>query len=63
MIQRILIILAKLKIGNTSEDLLNDIQQILYSLYWVKEMTKKIYNRTVNSIKIWYKNEYDIFEL
>ena len=52
MIQRILIILAKLKVGNTSEDLLNDIQQILYSLYWVKEMTKKMYNRKVNSIKI-----------
>ena len=27
--------------GNTSENLLNEIKQIIYSLYWAKEITKK----------------------
>ena len=44
---------AQVKAGNTSGNLLNEIRQIIYSLYWEKEITKKVYNITINSIKIW----------
>ena len=43
------IALAQLKVGNKSENLLNEIRQIVYSLYQSKEITKKINN---NKIKI-----------
>ena len=42
----------KLKAGNTSENLLNEIRQIIYSLYRGKEITKKVYNNIMNSIKL-----------
>ena len=38
------IALAQVKPGNTSEHLLNEIRQNLYSLYREKEVTKKVYN-------------------
>ena len=41
MIQRLPIALAQVKAGNISEKVLNDIRQIIYSLCWVKEITKK----------------------
>ena len=41
MLQRLRIALAKVKSGYTSEDLLNEIRQIIYSLYQAKEITKK----------------------
>ena len=41
MIQRLRISLAELKSGNTSENLLNEIRQIIYYLYWAKGITKK----------------------
>ena len=41
MLQRLPITLAQLKAGNTSENLLNEIRQITYSLYQAKEITKK----------------------
>ena len=44
MLQRLLMALAQIKAGNTSENLLNEIRQIIYSLYQAKEITKKIYN-------------------
>ena len=47
-----LIALAQVKAGNTSENLLNDFRQITYSLYWAKEITKKVYNNVMNSIKL-----------
>ena len=34
--QRLPIALAQVKTGNTSENLLNEIRQIIYSLYWAK---------------------------
>ena len=43
--------LAQVKAGNSSENLLNEICQIIYSLYWGKEITKKVYNNIMNSIK------------
>ena len=42
MLQRLPIALAQVKAGNTSENLLNEIRQIIYSLYWAKEITKKV---------------------
>ena len=41
LIQRLLIVLAQVKPGNTCEKLLNEISQILYSLDQAKEITKK----------------------
>ena len=41
MLQRLPIALAQIKPGNASENLLNKICQIIYSLYWAKEVTKK----------------------
>ena len=40
------------KAGNNSESLLNEIRQIVYSLYRSKEITKKVYNNIINSIKV-----------
>ena len=44
MVQRLPVGLAQVKAGNTSENLLNEITQIVYSLYREKEVTKKVYN-------------------
>ena len=41
MLQRLPIALAQIKAGNNSESLLNEIRQIVYSLYRSKEITKK----------------------
>ena len=50
MPQRLPIALAKA--GNTPENLLNEMRQIIYSLYRKKEVTKKVYNNIINSIKL-----------
>ena len=47
MIQRLPIALAQVKAGNNSENLLNEIRQIVYSLYQSKEITKKVYNNLI----------------
>ena len=44
MLQRLPIALAQIKASNNSESLLNEIRQIVYSLYQSKEVTKKEYN-------------------
>ena len=44
MLQRLPIALAQVKAGNNSQNLLNEIRQIVYSLYQSKEITKKVYN-------------------
>ena len=36
MLQRLPIVFAQVKAGNASETLLNEICQIIYSLYWVE---------------------------
>ena len=41
MLPRLPIALAQVKAGNTSENLLNEIRQILYFLYRAKEIIKK----------------------
>ena len=52
MLQRLPIALAQLKAGNTFENLLNEIRKIIYFLYRAKEITKKVYNKIINSIKL-----------
>ena len=42
MLQRLPIALAQVKAGNNSENLLNEIRQIVYCLYQSKEITKNI---------------------
>ena len=44
--------LAQIKAGNISESLLIEIRQIAYSLYRSKEITKKVYNNIIKSIKV-----------
>ena len=52
MLQRLTIALAQVKAGNTSENLINEISQIIYSLYRAKELPKKVCNNVMNSIKL-----------
>ena len=52
MLQRFPIALAQLKAGNNSESLLNEIRQIVYSLYQSKQTTKKVYNNIIKSINV-----------
>ena len=52
MIQRLPIVLAQLKAGNNSESLLNEIRQIVYSLYQSKEVIKKVFNNIIKSINV-----------
>ena len=50
MLQRLPIALAQVKAGNNSENLLNEIRQIVYSLYQSKQITKKVYNNLIKSL-------------
>ena len=52
MLQRLPIALAQVKAGNNSENLLNEMRQIVHSLYQSKEITKKVYNNIIKSIQI-----------
>ena len=47
---RLAITLAQLKAGNNSEKLKNEIRQLLYSLYRLKNLTKTIHNYLINTI-------------
>ena len=52
MLQRLPIALAQVKACNNSESLLNEIRQIVYSLYQSKQITKKVYNNIIKSIQL-----------
>ena len=52
MFRRLLTALAQVKAGNNSESLLNEIRQIVYSLYQSKEIIKKVYDNIIKSIKV-----------
>ena len=43
MLQRLPIAIAEIKAVSMSENLLNEIRQIIYSLYQAKEIAKKVY--------------------
>ena len=51
LLQRLPIALAEVKTGSNSENLLNEIRQIVYSLYQSEEITKKVYNNIIKSIQ------------
>ena len=44
------IALAQVKVGNCSENLLNEIKKTVYSLYQSKQITKKLYKNVIKSI-------------
>ena len=50
MLSRLSISLAQLEAGNNSEELKNEIRQLLYSLYRSKNITKQVYNNLINPI-------------
>ena len=50
MLSRLPITLAQLKAGKNSQKLINEIRQLLYSLYRSKKLTKTIYNHLINAI-------------
>ena len=50
-LQRLPIALLQVKAGNNSKNLLNEIKQIVYSLYQSKKITKKVYNNMIKSIQ------------
>ena len=52
MLQSLPIALAQVKAGNTSQNLLNNIRKIMYSLCQEKEITKKVYNNIMNSVNL-----------
>ena len=51
MCQRLPIALAQVEAGNNLESLLNEMRQIVYSLYQSKQITKKAYNNIIKSIQ------------
>ena len=52
MLQILPIALTQAKAGNTSENIPNEIRQIIHYLYREKEVTKKVHNDITNSIKL-----------
>ena len=52
MFQRLPIALAQVKAGNNSKNVLNEIRQVVYSLYQSKKITKKVYDNIIKSIQI-----------
>ena len=50
--QRLPIALPLVKGDNTSENLLNEIRKIVYSMYQSKEITNKVHNNIIKSIQI-----------
>ena len=51
MLQTLAIALAHVKAGNNSENLSDEIRQIVCFLYQSKEVTKKVYNKIIQSIQ------------
>ena len=50
MLSRLPISLAQLQAGNNSHKLKNEIKQLLYSLYRLKNISKIIYNSLMNAV-------------
>ena len=63
MLQRSPITFAQIKSGNNSENLSNEIRQIVYSWYQSKQITTKVYNNIIKLIKAQYKYGYYFYEL
>ena len=52
MLKRFPISLAQVKADNNSENLLNEIRQMVYFLYQSKEITKKVHNYIIKPIEL-----------
>ena len=52
MFQRLPIALTKVEAGNNSENLLNEVRRIVYSLYQSRQITKKLYNNIIKPIQL-----------
>ena len=52
ILQRLAKALAQVKAGNASQNLLNELGEIIYSVYQTKEITKGMLINITNSIKI-----------
>ena len=50
MLHRLAIASAQVKAGHNSENSLNEIRQIVYSLYQAKKITKKVHNNLIKSL-------------
>ena len=62
MLQRLPIALKQVKAGDTSKNLLSKIRRIMHFLSRAKEITKKVYNNIMNSIKLWSRMDTYIYE-
>ena len=51
MLQKLPIALAQVKVGHTSENLLNELREVVYPLYRAKEITKKVCSAIIKSIQ------------
>ena len=58
ILTRLPISLAQLKAGNNSEQLKDEIRQLLYSLYRSKNMTKQVYNNLISTYKLIKNQKY-----
>ena len=52
MLKRLPIALAQVNSGDNSENLLNEIRQIVHSVYQSKEITVKVYNNIIKSVQL-----------
>ena len=53
MLQILPVALSQVKAGNNSENLLNEIRQIVYSLHQSeKKITKKVHHNIIKSLRI-----------
>ena len=52
LLQRLPIVLSQVKSGNNSENLLSEIRQIVFSLYQLKEVAKKVYYNIIKSMQL-----------
>ena len=62
MLQRLTIPLAQVKASNNSENLSNEIMQIVYASYQSKKIIKRVYNSIIKSIQL-LKNGYYVYKL
>ena len=60
MFQRLPLALAQVKANNASEKLLNEIRQTICFLYWIKQISKEVYNIVMNWTNL-YKRMDTIF--
>ena len=52
MLQRLPIALAQVQVGNTSENLLNEIRQIMYFLYQANKIVQRVHNNIMILTKL-----------